>query len=234
MWAIQVTSPAILLDLFILVGSSVTNTTKVNWLTADIVLPSRCSHTGFLIELIRKLKEEFFLTEDLKIAIDHSTEVLKHDFISFGHSSHDLIRVLVWPVTTWEVYQERISSDTLSVWSFFRGRIMEWILISDFVSTQAGSNATVLTSRFVFCLFMSILLKTFIFKVTRIWFKFDLPFLAYLFCVESPYIRNPINHCFAFGAGLPLWSVSIRPNRLDGQWYIEPQVSFHVTCWIPW
>ncbi|KAG0611679.1 hypothetical protein M758_7G157800 [Ceratodon purpureus] len=40
--------------------------------------PDGHSHTGFLIELIRKLKDEDFLTEDLKLAIDHSTEGTDH------------------------------------------------------------------------------------------------------------------------------------------------------------
>lgn len=43
-----------------------------------ITHPDGHSHTGFLIALIKKLKEEDFLMEDLKIAIDHSTEGTDH------------------------------------------------------------------------------------------------------------------------------------------------------------
>ncbi|XP_073395430.1 DNA polymerase lambda isoform X2 [Physcomitrium patens] len=43
-----------------------------------ITHPDGHSHTGFLHELVRKLKSEDFLTEDLRIGIEHSTEGTDH------------------------------------------------------------------------------------------------------------------------------------------------------------
>lgn len=130
-----------------------TSSTIINWLTADITFVVQSF--GFPDWANQEIKRRRRFNRGSKACYRS-----QHWGIGTRLSSTLIVPVMMWFMFLYYPSPQRIKK---SRWvltprilvAYFRGRIMELILILDFASTQAVSNAIVLTSRFVFCLFIN-------------------------------------------------------------------------------